>query len=235
MILRSVALWVICLPMVAVFCLIALPLSLFDRSANSVHALGRFWARMVLFFAGVAVEVKGLEKIPRGPVILASNHRAAFDIPVLHGYLPVQFRWLAKGSLFRVPVFGWFMTLAGYIPIEREHAGRAYRSIENAAGRIKGGTSVLIFPEGMRSYSEKLLPFKRGAFMLASRSEAPIVPVAVTGTTGIVGKWNILVRPSRVKLVVGDPIPTKGADEKRLNDMTRGAMEGLLGLKQRPP
>jgi 1-acyl-sn-glycerol-3-phosphate acyltransferase len=167
---------------------------------------------MALFLAGVAVEVKGLDKIPRGPVILASNHRAAFDIPVLQGCLPVQFRWLAKRSLFKIPVFGWFMTLAGYIPIEREHAGRAYRSIESAAGRIKGGTSVLIFPEGMRSYSEKLLPFKRGAFMLASRSEAPIVPVAVTGTTGIVGK-----------------------DEKRLNDMTRGAIEGLLGLKQSPP
>jgi 1-acyl-sn-glycerol-3-phosphate acyltransferase len=228
MILRTAALWAIGLPAtIVLFCAVLISL-LFDRSGNSVHSIGALWSRIVLFLAGVEVEVRGVEKIPEGPFILASNHRGAFDIPVLHGYLPVQFRWLAKRSLFRIPIIGWSMSLAGYIPIERKHVGRAYRSIEEAAERIKAGISVLMFPEGTRSGTEKLLPFKRGLFMLASRSEAPIVPVAHRGTEKIVGFGNVFFRPSSVKVAVGDPIATKGVAEEELKEKTRGAIEALL-------
>ncbi len=232
MVLNTVAVWLIGLPLsVVMFCLVALAF-VFDRSGDSLNVIGRYWARSILFLSGATLEIKGFEKIPAGPVVFASNHRAAFDIMVLQGYMPVQFRWLAKKSLFSIPLLGWAMTLARHVPIERGHAGQAYRSIEEAADRIKKGTSVVVFPEGTRSTSEKLLPFKRGMFMLASKSEAPIVPVAMSGTAGIVGRWSVVFKPARVTFSVGDPIPTKGVDENELKERTREAIEGLLGLTE---
>jgi 1-acyl-sn-glycerol-3-phosphate acyltransferase len=228
MIFRTIIIWAVVPPVTTVFFLFILISRVFDRSGNSAHSIGVLWARTLLFLAGVRVEVEGIERIPKGPVILVSNHRGAFDIPVLQGTLPVQFRWLAKKSLFKIPVLGWSMSLSGYIPIEREHAGRAYSSIEKAAERIKAGTSVLIFPEGTRSATERLLPFKRGGFMLASRSGVPIVPMAIRGTEDIVRKGNIFVRPSGVKLIIGDPIETKGFDEKELKRKTRRAIDALI-------
>lgn len=226
MLFRTLLVWGIGLPTMLLFFIVILISLIFDRSGNSVHSLGRLWSRIILSLSGVKVDVIGLENLPLGsPIILASNHQGAFDIPALQVHLPIQFRWVAKKSLFKIPVVGWSMSLAGYISIERKHAGKAYRSLEAAANKIKAGTSVLIFPEGTRSMTDELLPFKRGSFLMALKSRVPMVPVSIKGTRDIMKKGSIFIRPTRVKIVIGKSIPTEGMEEKELMGKVRRTIE----------
>lgn len=243
---RTLLLWLLGLP-VTIFLFIIVLLSLiFDRSGNSIHSIGGLWSRILLFLSGAAVDIKGAEHLLKDkPQILASNHQGAFDILALQAFIPIQFRWVAKMSLFKIPLVGWSMSLAGYIGIERTRAGSAYKSIEEAAEKIKNGTSVLIFPEGTRSRSGELLPFKRGSFLLAVKSGVPVIPISIKGTRDIMKKGSILIKPGLIKVVIGEPIqiisphpedasplPKSGEgridDEKVLMDKVRQAIgEGL--------
>ncbi|MEK6790450.1 MAG: lysophospholipid acyltransferase family protein [Deltaproteobacteria bacterium] len=226
---RTVITWLIGLPITLILFIAVLISLALDRSGSSVHSIGALWCRVILRLAGVIVTVRGAENIPEGsPVILLSNHQGAFDIPALQGCLPLQFRWVAKKSLFSIPVIGWSMRFAGYIGIEREHGSKAYRSIVRAAKKIQTGTSVLVFPEGTRSGGAGLLPFKRGAFLLAVKSGVPVIPVAINGTKDIMKKGGLLITPHNVTITIGRPIETNGMDEKALSDVTRRMMENLL-------
>lgn len=226
MLLRTLLFWLIGLP-VTLFLFIVVILSLlFDRSGNAIHSIGALWSRILLFLSGSKVEIKGMENLLRGkPQILASNHQGAFDILAFQAFIPIQFRWIAKTSLFKIPIIGWSMSLAGYVGIERERASSAYKSIEAAAEKIKNGTSVLIFPEGTRSATGKLLPFKRGSFLLAVKSGVPVIPISIKGTKDIMKRGSMLINPSRINVVIGKPIPTTGTDEKVLMDEVRKAIE----------
>jgi len=226
---RTLAVWLIGLPItIALFFLVLLTVP-FERQGRAIHSIGAFWSRILIGLAGIRVEVRGMENIPRGvPVVLLSNHQGAFDIPALQAFLPLQFRWVAKKSLFKIPIIGWSMSLANYIPIERENPQEAMKSMEEASVRIKNGTSVLVFPEGTRSETGALLPFKRGAFMLATKSGAAIVPVAIKGTSAIMKKGGFLIRPSRVTIAVGKPILPQESDEKDLRNRTKRAIEALF-------
>ncbi|MEK6600011.1 MAG: lysophospholipid acyltransferase family protein, partial [Deltaproteobacteria bacterium] len=118
MLIRTLSVWLIGLP-VTIFIFILVIISLaFDRSGNSIHSIGALWSRILLFLSGVTVEIKGAENLLQdSPQILASNHRGAFDILALQGFIPIQFRWVAKKSLFKIPIIGWSMSLAGYVSI----------------------------------------------------------------------------------------------------------------------
>lgn len=229
MFLRTLAVWVFGLPITIFLFFVILLSVLFERKGRTVHSIGSFWSRIILALSGVKVKIKGLENIPRDrPVIFLSNHQGAFDIPALQGFLPVQFRWVAKKSLFKIPIIGWSMTLAGYVGIDRDNPAEALKNMEEAAEKMKKGTSVLVFPEGTRSTTGELLPFKRGAFMLARKSGVPIVPVAIRGTTGIMKKGSLLINPADVVISVGAPIATDGSDEKDLRSKTKKVIEGLF-------
>lgn len=223
---RTLLVWLIGVP-VTIFLFVIIVISLiFDRSGNTIHLIARLWGRILLVLSNVRVHISGIENLGKDKhQIIASNHRGAFDILVLQAFLPVQFRWVAKKSLFKIPFIGWSMSLAGYIAIERERAGNAYRSIEKAAEQVKDKTSILIFPEGTRSGEEKLLPFKRGGFLLALKSGVPIVPISIKGTESLMKKDSILIRSGDVKIVIGKAIPVSDMDEKKLMEMVRKAIE----------
>ena len=229
MLIRTLYVWLIGLP-VTIFLFILVIISLiFDRSGKAIHSIGRLWSRSLLLLSGVTVEVKGLENILAGkPQIFASNHQGAFDILALQAFIPIQFRWVAKRSLFKIPIIGWSMSLAGYVSMDRERAGSAYRSIETAAEKVRNGICVLIFPEGTRSATGELLPFKRGGFLLAIKSGAPVVPLSIRGSTGIMRKGSLFIRPGLIKIAIGRPIQTAGADEKALMAGVRKAIEDGL-------
>ncbi|MBI5467992.1 MAG: 1-acyl-sn-glycerol-3-phosphate acyltransferase [Deltaproteobacteria bacterium] len=233
MFLRTLAVWALGIPVTMVFCFIIFLSALADRTGSAAHTAAAIWCRVVLFLAGVKVSVEGVEKIPRGaPVLFLSNHQGAFDIPALQSSVPAQFRWVAKKSLFKIPLIGWSMYLSGYIGVKRESATESYKSMEKAAAKIRGGTSVMIFPEGTRSDTGELLPMKRGAFVLASRSGAPIVPIAINGTKDILKRGGFWIRPCRVTIRIGDPIPTEGVEEKELRPKTRETIAKMLsGMK----
>jgi 1-acyl-sn-glycerol-3-phosphate acyltransferase len=227
MYLRTLIVWVIGLVITFFLFPFALVGAFLDRSGNAVHSIGALWSRALLFLSGVRVKVTGAENIPSTPVVLASNHRGAFDIPVLQAYLPLQFRWVAKRGLFKIPLVGWAMTLAGYVSVDRKSAASAYKSIERAVEKIKKGASLLIFPEGTRNPLPGVAPFKRGGFILAIKSGAPIVPVAIKGTEDVMKKGGFLIRPSSVKVSIARPIDTKNMDEKELMDEVKSSIEKL--------
>ena len=183
-----------------------------------IQAVPHFWGRMITTWSGVRVRVEGLERLDRSkPYIFVANHQSQFDIFVLDGFLDIDFRWLAKKELFRVPLFGWAMLLAGSIPVDRSHGRQAIKSLDEAAKRIAAGASVVIFPEGTRSPDGKLQPFKAGGMQLAIKSGVELVPLAITGTHQVLPKGKILIRPGRVVIRVGTPVDSRdyGSKEKQ--------------------
>ena len=192
---------------------------------------GTDWSRDVLSAAGTPVVASGLEHIPRDqPVIYASNHSSMFDIWALFATLPGSVRFVAKRELFRIPVLGRAMLAVGHVPIDRTARKRAFEAYDEAARMIRGGTSVVVFPEGTRSRTGELLPFKNAPFGLAIAAQVPIVPVYVHHTFEILPKGAWRLRPRPIRLVVGQAIPTAGRrpeDRERLRDEVRAAMVAL--------
>jgi len=189
--------------------ILVIVLSFFVRSGNSLHKIARLWGKSILFVSRVKMSVKGLSNIdPSAPYIYMPNHQSNFDIPVLLGHLTVQFRWLAKVELFKIPIFGRAMRKAGYISIDRNNRESAIKSLNVAANKIKSGVSVLIFPEGTRSRDGKIQPFKKGGFVMAIESGVPIVPVVITGTRSLMTKGKFRVNAGHVSMVIHKPIDT---------------------------
>jgi len=195
---------------------------------------GTDWARGILRAAGTPVQAVGLERILLGePVIYASNHSSMFDIWALFATLPGSVRFVAKRELFRIPLLGGAMRAAGHIPIDRTVKARAFAAYDDAARIIKRGFSAVVFPEGTRSRTGELLPFKNAPFALAIAAQVPVVPVYVHHTFEILPKGAWRLRPRPIRLFVGAPIPTAGlaaADREALRERVRDA---IVALQQR--
>lgn len=194
--------------------------SFFSRTGNVAHLLARAWANSILWVSRVRVTIRGAEKLDPGrSYIYMPNHQSNADIPLLLGRLPVQFRWLAKAELFRIPLFGRAMRGVGYISIDRSNRKSAFESLARAAKTIREGTSVLIFPEGTRSREGGLLPFKKGGFVLAVDSGVPIVPIVIHGTRDIIPKGHFMIRPAPVTMQILDPVETTDFSRKTKDDL----------------
>jgi 1-acyl-sn-glycerol-3-phosphate acyltransferase len=181
-----------------------------DRSGRTTREIGGAWSRLLLRLFRVLVQVSGLEHAPAGPAVYAANHASAFDILVVFGHLPVDFRIVYKRSLSLVPLLGWAIWLGGHIPIDRANPFRARRSLAAAARRIRGGTSVVVFPEGTRSPDGAVRRFKRGSFGLAMEAAAPVVPVSLVGVKAVVPRGLASLRPGTVHVVVHPPVAVAG-------------------------
>ena len=189
--------------------------SFFSRTGNGPHLLARFWANSILWVARAKITVSGAEKLdPNRSYIYMANHQSNADIPLLLGRLPVQFRWLAKAELFKIPIFGQAMRGVGYISIDRSNRKSAFESLKRAAQTIRNGTSVLIFPEGTRSRDGNMLPFKKGGFVLSVDSGVPIVPIIIRGTREIISKGHFMIRPAPITMQILDPVETSGYTRK---------------------
>lgn len=168
------------------------------------------WARAILRVMGVKVVIEGAPHLPRGPAVYAANHGSVLDIPVLFGHLPVDFRIVHKRSLYLVPVVGLYLYAAGHIAIDRMSAFRARKSLERAAENIRSGASVMVFPEGTRSAHGEVAAFKKGSFVLAVHSGAPVVPLSLAGVKAVMPTGLRGMRPGTVHLIVHPPLPTSG-------------------------
>jgi len=206
-----------------------------ERRPGGVYDWGTVdWSRQLLRAAGTPVEVHGLERVPPNqPVVYASNHTSMFDIWALSATLPGSTRFVAKQELGRVPLVGVAMQRAGHVLIDRFNRARAFEAYDKAAQVIRSGISAIVFPEGTRSRTGDLLPFKRAPFGLAITAGVPVVPVYVHGTFRIMPKGSIRLRSMPIRIEVGDPIPTTGlqlTEREVLSDRVRAAM---LALKAR--
>jgi len=160
---------------------------------------------------------------PREPYVAVSNHESYADI-FLISHFPWEMKWLSKEALFKIPVMGWLMRMAGDIPVKRGSRESAIQALAECRKRLQNRVSVMIFPEGTRSPTGELLPFKDGAFKLAIETGAPILPIAVAGTRECMAKHSFQFRRARAKARVLDAIPTVGmtnSDIPALRDRTR--------------
>lgn len=202
---------------------------LFEATGRAGHACARFWSRGLLWAARIRLEVEGLEQVPMdGPVVYMGNHQGNFDINALSLAIPRQFSWIAKEELFRYPIFGAAMRRAGYIPLDRSDGRKALKSIKQAADRIASGTSVVIFPEGTRTVDGSLLPFKRGAFILAAKAGVPIVPFTINGSRAINPRNRMELYPGTIRVSFSTPISTAGVPETELMAQVREAIAAKL-------
>lgn len=199
-----------------IFAIVAIIFSLIDRSGRVYNFLGKLWAKTLLWISGVQVETIGLENIDKSEnYIFVSNHLSNFDIPVLMANLPGQVRIVFKKELAKIPIFGWQLRIGPYILIDRQNPSRAMESLEIAKKKIQKGASVILFAEGTRSHDGNILPFKRGAFTLATRSGKKIIPVTIKGTYEILPKKKLEIKPGKVKLIIDKPIQHNGATDKK--------------------
>lgn len=196
----------------------------------------KVWADKVLWIIGVQIETKGLENVNRSEsYIFAANHSSLMDIPVLQSTIPVDFRIIYKKELEKVPIWGYGLKKSPYIGIIREDPREAMKSVEEAIESIKAGDSVLIYPEGTRSPDGELQEFKRGAFMMASRSGKPIIPVAIVGSNKILPNKKLELNSGKVRLVFGKPIfmeVNSREDERKLMEKVYEALKNMLEIEK---
>jgi 1-acyl-sn-glycerol-3-phosphate acyltransferase len=205
--------------------------SLFDGTGGFQHFCMAEWSRECLRVAGVRLQTSGLEHVLRDrPQIFFSSHSSFADICVLASVLPVQFRWLARKEIFRVPFIGWHLARSGHLKIDRGDRDSAVRLLGEAAEKVRGGLNLLVFPEGTRSPDGALRPFKKGVFHLAIDAGVPIVPIRLLGTQRIVPKGTRQINASDVSLRVGPPLEAGNlgrADLEPLMERVRSAMRAL--------
>jgi 1-acyl-sn-glycerol-3-phosphate acyltransferase len=210
-------------------------LALFDRSGEAAVWIGRHWVSWILWTIGVEVVAEGLENIDRArPGVLMSNHQSVFDIAALVVTLPVSWRFVAKRELTWIPIFGWALALSGQVIIDRSDREQAVRSMREAAKKIRGGTKVIVFPEGTRSTSGRMREFKSGGFHLAIANGWPIVPASVSGSMKVTPKRSLRVDPGLIKVRYGEPIPTSKLtldDRHELKAQVRQAIADGMDLE----
>ncbi|MDQ6893427.1 MAG: 1-acyl-sn-glycerol-3-phosphate acyltransferase [Acidobacteriota bacterium] len=194
----------------------------------------RGWARTILFMSGVPVRVEGRERLgsleTASAVVVVANHESLADILVLLVSLPMQVRFLAKRRVFSVPVLGWSIRAAGFIPVDRGDQRRGAATFEAAMARLQSGRSVIVFPEETRTRTGELLPFKKGAALLALRSGLPLLPVGIAGTRRVLPRDTLLPSAGPAALVIGEPIQAAGrpvTDRRKLTEEARAAVADL--------
>jgi len=179
-------------------------------NTDPVYRAGMLGARMALWLAGVTLEVRGLEKMPRhGPVVYMSNHQGNCDPAAMIVLLP-PVAVLGKKEFFRIPVLGRAMKMRKFVVVDRRNREQAMAAVEEAVRTLKTGQPFLVFPEGTRSPDGRLQPLKKGVFIMAIKAGAPIVPISISGSSRIMRKGEFVMHPGRVRITIHDPIPTAG-------------------------
>lgn len=190
---------------------VAIVVGLIPPRGQWTFYVARFWARGILLSAWLRVETQFAAPLDtKARYVYMSNHQSLFDIPVLLATLPGKTLFLAKKSLFQIPIFGWAMSIAGFIPVDRRDRSTARDMFSEAIARLRAGVSLLLFPEETRSLDGKLHPFQRGGFLLALKSELPIVPVGLRGTFEVQSPRSFVIRPRRIVVRYGAPMSTAG-------------------------
>lgn len=198
---------------------------------NLAIVCARWWARSILWASGVRVEASFVSTLDRSrSYVLMANHQSMYDIPVILASLPLQSRFMAKRSLFLIPIIGWAMWISGFLPVDRRDRSRAKETFAAAVARLRAGTSVVLFPEETRSRDGRILPFARGGFLLAIKSGLAIVPIGIAGTIDVRTRGSVAIRPSKVTVAYGSPVEVAGRGVREKRNLVAEVREQVRAL-----
>jgi 1-acyl-sn-glycerol-3-phosphate acyltransferase len=224
--------WAVILTLILFFPVIIV--AFLSSTGNLPFTMSKIWARVMLLVTGVRVIIQGKEKIQKGQAyVIISNHQSLYDILALVMSLGVQYRWTIKKELLKVPLFGHALYASRNIFIDRSNPEKARESIRKGLDRLPPGVSVMFFAEGTRSPDGRLKEFKKGGFNVALEKHYPILPVTVNGSRHVLSKGSIVFTPGRIRVVVADPIDTRGYNHDTLTELmakTRAAIQSNLVL-----
>jgi len=198
---------------------------------RGLYLAGHGGVGLALLLAGIRFRVVGRENVPPGAVVYCSNHESNVDPAVLFQGLHPMIHILYKQELHQIPLMGMAFDLGGFVGVDRADRRKSIASVDRAVESLRGGNSFLIFPEGTRSRTGELLPFKKGGFIMALQAQAPVLPVAVSGGRASMRKGSAIVRPVTVTVRIGPPIYTQGMtvdDRDTLIEQARSAVQSLL-------
>ena len=229
---RSVATYIAVSVYVVFAASIGMLLEMIFRWKGILYILGHGGVRLGLAVAGIKVRVAGAENLPLDrAAVYCANHQSNVDPPVLFTALHPRMHIVYKAEINAIPLLARAFQHGGFVPIDRRNREAAMRSLEAGARSIGDGNSFLIFPEGTRSKTAEMLPFKKGGFLMALKAQAPIVPVAISGGSDAMRRGSRIIRPVRISIRVGTPIETTGlqmSDRDALIARVRERIEALL-------
>jgi len=192
------------------------------------RVFGATWARWLAYLTPIRgiVEDDGNSDRSRSYVVV-SNHQSMYDILVIYGWLALDLKWVMKKELRKIPGIGIGCEKAGHIFIDRKNPKAARKTLEEALARLGEGIGILFFPEGTRSTSGRLLPFKKGAFRTAIEQQLPVLPVTIVGTRDILPNKTLTPFPGRARLVVHPCIETRGMEISRIDELMEAARHAI--------
>ena len=229
--------WLVFIPFLVIntllFGIIAVIVSSLVNQRIGSYFGGVIWSRLNALLTPVLVTVKGKEHIAANTsYVVIPNHQSYYDIFLIYGWLGLDIKWVMKKELAKIPGLGFGSKKVGHIFIDRSNSKAAMESLHAARQKLVNGTSVVIFPEGTRSRTGQLIPFKRGGFKLALELKLPILPVTVINTRKVLPPDSLDLMPGRVKMIIHPPIDLYGYDEKNMPELmqkVRSIIETALG------
>ena len=228
---RSLVAYVVLVVYIALVGPVALGLARLFGSKRVLYQAGHGGVGLALWLTGIRYRILGRENVPKRAVVYCANHESNVDPAVLFKELDPMLHVLYKAELHKVPLMGTAFDLGGFVAVDRADRRKSFASVDQAVVSLGQGNSFLIFPEGTRSRTGELLPFKKGGFIMALQAQVPIVPVAVSGGRASMRKGSGIVRPVKVTVRLGAPIPTAGLtvdDRDLVIERVRTAVQGLL-------
>jgi len=218
---------------------LSLSCSLFDHDGRIQHKLARFWSWLIMKTILSPVTVTGIDNIqgPRDgtagnaePRVYAVTHASALDIPILYVYLPFQFRIVFKSELLSYPFVGWHLKRSGQVCINQQNPAASIGAVKSALRSLRSGTPLVIFPEGGRTLDGQIQPLLPGAFFLAIKAQADIVPIALADTFALLPMNTYHIKCQPLEMRVGEPISTAGLtvrDTDAVSAKVKAALEAL--------
>lgn len=189
------------------------------------------WSRIVIALTLVRVKVVGRENLKKDTsYVFVANHQSAYDIFTIYGYLGHNFRWMMKRSLRKIPLIGYSCEKSGQIFVDRSSPRAIRQTLEEAEKRLSKGMSIVVFPEGARTWDGKMRPFKRGAYLLATEFNLPVVPITIDGAFNVMPRFKKIPKWGRITLTIHKPIeaPESGHTFSTLMDESYSAIAGSL-------